>query len=818
MSIREINDQYKEYADPYEPVKGKKSHSGIAITSKQRIQAAAQAAAASILTMAVLTTVILNVFFHLSAQVSPQSATAHEAEFSYAVDTSDFAEAGVYYTLTDPNGIVIASAPISDMQNTLRFTDLKENSEYTLTLYDKNGNKLDAAPLTTADDPEPIPRILTLRAQYDRLTETVTIHGQADTDDAPDFTAALSSPDFALDESAVLVSISEDGIADIRYSGVHPLAMGAYDAVLTIGYRSEDTTQEQSQSTQFHAADLVINGFSGSVNSDKSVSLDAIATHHFTESEPYEVQSVTITAKQIFTGKTFDVPATFTVSGDKITVKAATAVLNSGKYRFALEIGYTINGTSAPILRASTDSIDILVPYPIPAPTVTPKPTPVITPTPTPTPTPAYTDLAIDEGATSAHWDMDFYVYSGVIINDAENISGTVSIPDLGLETALTLTDNGDGTMDATGTLPGNTAAPGQYEATITYSYTLNGQARTKTTTRTIQAGSLFIDSVYRSGDSTTMSANTDVLYFYVGPDGPYSITAIRADLYDSAQTLVNSYAGTPPALDPGHTYYDSTSFTALTDTVYYVQWVIDFTIGSGGNAYTGTASSSLLRVDLINPSIATQPPSVHHSASQSGSGAALHFHFTGNAGSSVSNPTVFVNGIDAASAGYTVSSSLAGADGTISVSGPYSGLTEVSISYNYTLANSDYNYSATVNGYLDAGYFAQLQLSDITVTPNGDGTANVTGSIRTSNTAPVTVTNVIAKAVGSDAVEYPGNLDSAPAFDGSSNTGTFTVSGITLPSAGDYTVYLEAMGHPVHGYPYDIIIHGSASVSQSIP
>ncbi|MBQ3009573.1 MAG: hypothetical protein IJD81_00115 [Oscillospiraceae bacterium] len=808
MSIREINDQYKEYADPYEPVKGRKSHGGIAIVPKLRMQQAARAAAASILAIAILTTVILTGFFHLSARAFPQSASAHEAEFSYIVDTSDFAKAGVYYTLTDPEGILIASAQITSAADSLRFSDLKENTEYTLTLYDKNGKKLDAATLTTADDPNPIPEIIDLTATYDRLTETVTIYGRVNTNDANDFTAALSSSDFDLDSNAVTFSISEDGIAHIRYSGKHPLTLGIYNASLTVGYTLNDSAQEQMKHTSFPVADMVINGFSGTVGDNKSIALSAIATHHHTDAEPYEVRSAVITAKQIYSGRTFDVPATFIVNGDQITVKAATASLESGKYRFNLEIGYTIDGTDAPVLTAAALPIDIMVPYP--APVVTP------TPTPTPTPAPAYTDLEIDEAATSANWDTDFYIYSGVILNDAKNVTGSVTIEAAGLQAGMTLTDNGDGTMDAVNEPLSGAVPPGQYEAVIRFDYTVNGQARSKTTTRTVSVGTIRIDTASRSGNNTTMTAHTDVGYLYEGPDGPYTITAVRADLYDAAQNLVTSFSDTPPAADPGHFYYAAAEFSGLTDTVYYVQWVIDYSIGSGSSVCSATAASDLLRIDLINPAYATMPPSAQYSASQTGSGAALTFTFYSNGGKEITGLSTFINGVDAAAAGYTVTENLANASGTVTVSGPYSGLTEVAIEYRFILVNSDTVQTETVRGYLDIGYFTGYELYGITVTPNGDGTATVSGSIRTDNTAPTSVTNVVAKVIGADSTEYAGGIDSAVTYDGIANNGTFSMV-VTLPPAGDYTIYLEALGASDHGYPYNINLHGQTAVAQTV-
>jgi len=824
MSIREINDQYKEYADPYEPVKGKKSHDGIIISQKKRMQQAAKGASVSIAALGILSLIVLNLFFHLSAEIIHHSATAHEATVSFVVDTSDFDQAGVYYILTDPDGNPVATAPVNAADNTAYFEQLEENTDYLFTLYDKNGNPLQSQIVTTADDPSPIPEILSLTAAYDRTTETVTIHGEIQTNDAENFNAELSASDFPMNPDAV--SLWEtDGIAHITYSHGHPLTMGEYGVKLLVSYTDEGTPKEKDKTATFKSADLIINGFDGSVNANKVISLNAIAVHHHTDSEPYEIRAVTITGKQIYSGKTFDVPASFLVNGDQITVKAATEPQKSGKYRFSLSIDYTVNGTDAPIFTATTDSIDIMVPYPIPA--VTPKPTAVPTPTPTPTPvppvvttpipTPTYTDLEIDEPATSANWDMDIYVYSAAIINDAENITGTVSFPALGLDAPLTLTDNGDGTLDAAAVVPGGSVPPGRHEAIIRYDYTLNGQAAFKTTSRSVEAGAIIITDVYRSGSSDTMTADTSVSYEYIGPDGPYTIDAIRAELYSSAQSLVTSAAGTPPALDPSHSYYDSAFFDSLTDTVYYIQWVIDYTIGSGSSAYSATATSALFRVDLINPSIATMPPSAQYSVSRTGSGAAMAFQFFGNGGIEISGVHVYINGIDAATAGYTVTNNITNAEGTLIVSGPFSELTEVFVEYTYLLSNSDVVGSTSTSGHLDIGYFTGLELSGITVTPNGDGTANVTGTITTANTAPVSIDNVIAKVVGADATEYPGNIDASPDFDSGTNTGTFTITGITLPPSGDYTVAVEATGYPNHSYPYSITIHGSASVTQTV-
>ena len=815
MSIREINDQYKEYADAHEPVKGKKSHGGIAI----RMQQAAKAAALSVTAMTVLTTVVLNIVFTLSAQVLPQIATFHEVEFSYVVETSDFAEAGVYYTLTAPDGTVIASAPLTQENGTMQFSDLEENTQYTFSLFDKNGKQLDSAALTTADNPAPVPSILSLTASYNRLTETVTIHGQVDVDDAPNFTAVLSSSDFPLDAAAVEVTVSENGTADVSYSGLHPLTMDTYNVELTVGYTDEEDAQKQlTKTTSFHVGDLVIKGFSGTVNDEKIINLDAIATHHHTDSEPYTIRSVTITGKQIYTGKNFDVPATFTVNGDTIAVKAATDALVSGKYRFTLEIGYTINGTDTPILTATTDAIEVMVPYLIPevtpTPVITPAPTPVITPVPTPVPTPAYTDLEINEAATSAGWDMNFYAYSAVTINDAENITGTASIADLGLQANLTLTDNGDGTIDATADLLGNTVAPGQYELVFRYDYTLNGAPRSKITSRTVWVGGVFIDNVYRNGDSTSNTINTDVTYTYLGTDGVYSIDAVRVELYDSAQNLITTVARTTPAFDPSHVYYNDAYFTDLTDTVYYVKWIIDYTVGEGSHAYSANTYCSLVRVDMFDPALATQAPTASYTVSKTASGAAMTFHISGNAAQEVSAPVVLINSADAAAAGYTVTNNISNADGTVTVSGPFSGLTEVSLMYDYILVNSDLLQSGYASGYLDVGYFTGLTLSGITVTPNGDGTATVSGSISTANTAPVVLTNVAAHAVGADSTEYGQNSDTAPAFDSSTNSGTFTITAIPIPTDGEYTVHVQATGYSNHPYPYNITVTGEISVA----
>lgn len=824
LSIREINDQYKEYADPYEPVKGKKSHDGIIISQKKRMQQAAKNASVAIVALGMLSIIVLNLFFHLSVEIIHHSATAHEATVSFVVDTSDFDQAGVYYILTAPNGNPVATAPVNAEDNTAYFEQLEENTDYLFTLYDKNGNPLQSLIVTTADDPSPIPEILSLTASYDRTTETVTIHGKIQTNDAENFNAELSASDFPMNPDTVSLSVT-DGIAHITYSHTHPLTMGEYGVKLLVSYTDEGTPKEKDKTVSFKAADLIINGFDGSVNANKVISLNAIAVHHHTDSEPYEIRAVTITGKQLYSGKTFDVPTSFLVNGDQITIQAATEPQKSGKYRFSLSIDYTVNGTAAPIFTAATDSIDIMVPYPIPA--ATPKPTAVPTPTPTPTPvppvvttpipTPTYTDLQINEPATSVEWDMGIYVYSAVIINDAENITGTVSFPALGVQTPLTLTDNGDGTMDAAAMLPDDTVPPGRYEAIIRYDYTLNGQAAFKTASRYVETGTIIIMDVYRSGSSDTMTVNTSVSYEYLGPDGPYTINAIRAELYNSTQNLVTSAAGTPPASDPSHSYYDSAVFNGLTDTVYYTQWVIDYTIGSGSTAYSATAASTPVRVDLIDPSIATVPPSAQYSVSHTGSGAAMTFQFSGNGGQEITDVQVLVNGTQAAAMGYTVTNHIVNAEGTVTVSGPFSGYTEVTLNYGYILGNTDYRQSGSISGYLDIGYFSGFELSGITVIPNGDGTANVTGTITSANTAPVVINNIFAKALGADATEYPGNSDYAPAFDSGTNTGTFTVVGITLPPSGDYTVSVEASGYPNHSFPYSITIHGSASVTQTV-
>ena len=299
-------------------------------------------------------------------------------------------------------------------------------------------------------------------------------------------------------------------------------------------------------------------------------------------------------------------------------------------------------------------------------------------------------------------YDAALFVDGMLTINDAKDITGTVTVNELGLSLPLTLTDLGDGTMN----LYAESAefiSSGRYSVAITLNYTLGGTNAQKSTTRTMQVGFMDFDYIYRSGDSTTYGISTTADYYFIGFDTNYTITAVKATLYDSANALLDTYNGTPPATDESGWYFDATDFTgSAAHEYYFIQWSVTYTAGSGSTAFTETVTSNMVRVDLLDPATATDRPSADTSVVADGTNYTMTFNFHPGAAASVTYTETLVNGDIASSVGYTVTTNISGASGTVSVTGPFDGETEVIVIFSYRMKNSDSVETDSVYGYFD--------------------------------------------------------------------------------------------------------------------